>query len=435
MKKVCFIVLGMMSVAQALAADSTEACRERIGAVVGTKGLIAFWDFSLMDAGRWTSHHDPAVVDHGYPVVLRRIGDEKSYTPAEWPYSDDASALRFDISGPFGRAIRLNKGYIFAETPRSEFDRSPLDIHGRQPFTLIAWAQFTGARHMVAGIWDEGGWDKYRGRRQIALFGGLFGSRGLTGHISATGAASYPQSNAPGSQYARVRAIDGRAFNNGQWVALAMTFEPEHDRVTVYCNGVATPLDMTDPVAQDVFRGPKPVASNPFHFPWPIFSPNAFVLKYNGYDAATTGVWEHWLAVDVEQGAMTYGRSCPEPARIRDVFRVVFDLQRDNRSLLDAPIVFDAADKQGASLPDSVRAQVGDEVVTSLEVRRGDSWQRVGTEIRYPIREGAPFTFGRALGLGGEAIDHGTQLLLDGVAVFNRALTEEELKALSFCEP
>ena len=433
MKNVCLGLLGLLYVAPILAGDSRAVSQQRIAEVARTKGLVAFWDFSLMEDGRWTSHFDPRVVQRGYPVVLRKIGDAQSYTPERWPYSDEASRLRFDDSGPFGHAIRLNKGYIFAEVPRSEFDRSPLDIHGRKPFTLIAWVQFTGARHMIAGIWDEGGWNKYRGRRQVALFGGLFGSQGLTAHISTTGAASYPQSNAPGSQYARARAIDGRDFRNGQWVALAMTFEPEHDRVTAYCNGTATPLEKTDPVAQDVFRAAKPVPANPYHFPWPIYSPRAFVLKYNGYSVTTTGVWEHWLYVDTDGKTLDYGRSCPEPAKTRDEYRVVFDLRRDGHSLLAAPIVFSAANQRQASLPDSTVVQVGDEVVTSLEVRRGDSWQRVGTEICYPIREGAPFTFGRALGLGSEAIDHGTQLLLDGVAVFNRVLSEKELKALSYC--
>ena len=56
----------------------------------------------------------------------------------------------------------------------------------------MAWVKFVGKRHLVAGIWDEGGWDKDGGRRPIALFGGLFGSKGVIGHISATGAASYP---------------------------------------------------------------------------------------------------------------------------------------------------------------------------------------------------------------------------------------------------
>jgi hypothetical protein len=129
-----------------------------------------------------------------------------------------------------------------------------LDINGHQPFTLIAWINFIGKRHLVAGIWDEGGWDKYGGRRQIALFGGLFGSKGVIGHISATGASSYPQSTISGSQYARCRAIDGRGFDNGQWVSMAMTFDPSTEKVTVFCDGVATPTHITDPVAKDVFR-------------------------------------------------------------------------------------------------------------------------------------------------------------------------------------
>ena len=61
---------------------------ERIASVAGTNGLIAFWDFSLMQDGKWISHHDNDVVKQGYPVVLRRIGDDKSYTPDNLPYTD-----------------------------------------------------------------------------------------------------------------------------------------------------------------------------------------------------------------------------------------------------------------------------------------------------------------------------------------------------------
>jgi hypothetical protein len=76
--------------------------------------------------------------------------------------------------------------------------------------------------------------------------------------------------------------------------------------------------------------------------------------------------------------------------------------------------------------------QPGDEIVTSLDFRKDGGWQRVGKEIRYRLRQGAPFTFGRALGLGNEPIDHGTQLYIDGVAVFNRVLKPEELETLAF---
>lgn len=205
------IVLTMASISPA-----AEPPHQRAIQVTQTKGLIAFWDFAEMCDGTWTSRYDREIVNRGYPVVLRRIGDSKSYTPHNWPYSDEQSKLVVDSSGPFGHAVRFNKGYIFAEVPRKDFDQSPLDIHGHQPFTIIAWVKFIGRRHLVAGIWDEGGWNKYGGRRQFALFGGLFDSKGAIGHISATGAASYPQSIISGAQYARCRAIDGKDFEDGR---------------------------------------------------------------------------------------------------------------------------------------------------------------------------------------------------------------------------
>jgi hypothetical protein len=69
----------------------------------------------------------------------------------------------------------------------------------------------------LAGIWDEGGWDKYGGRRRIALFGGLFGSKGVIGHVSSTGASSYPQSTVSGSQYARCAWSDSIRSAHWRW--------------------------------------------------------------------------------------------------------------------------------------------------------------------------------------------------------------------------
>jgi hypothetical protein len=428
---IALLVFVLTTVGTLLGSESVQ--QQRVSQVAIAKGLIAFWDFSFMKDGVWTSYYDRGVVDCGYPVVLRRIGDTKSYTPKDWPYEDEVSKLTVDSSGPFGHAVRFNKGYIFGEVPRAEFDRSPLDIHGRQPFTMIAWVKFVGKRHLVAGIWDEGGWNKYGGRRQVALFGGLFGSKGVIAHISATGAASYPQSTAPGSQYARIRAIDGARFDNGQWVAMAMTFDPGKEEVVAYCDGVATPTRITDPVAQDVFKYEKPVASNPFFFPWPIYSPRSFALKFNGYTGAS-GVNEHWLWVNTEKAVATYGRSCPDATEAQREYRVRFDVRRDGKSLLPKPIVFRAENKACIEPGALTKVRTGDEVVTSLEGEDQGMWRQIGTEIRYPIREGAPFTFGRALGLGNEPVDHGAQLFIDGVAVFNRVLSEEELRKLSFKE-
>jgi len=432
--KTILLIAGVLAAVGCVpdAQGAESANRARVAQVAETPGLVAFWDFALMQDGRWTSYHDGRVVDRVFPVSLRRIGDPKSYTPEDWPYVDESSKLVFDPSGPFGHAVRFNQGYVFAEVARSDFDQSPLDVHGRQPFTLIAWVKFTGKRHLVAGIWDEGGWNKYGGRRQIALFGGLFGSKGVIGHISTTGASSYPQSTASGSQYARARAIDGQSFENGQWVAMAMTFEPSRDRVTVYCDGTATPTRVTDPVAQDVFRYEQPVASNPYHFPWPIFSPRAFILKFNGYNVSDSGVYEHWLRVDASPGRVSYERSCRDAASGSGEYRVSFDVLREGASLLAGPFVGEVNEKTTLDLPGNFAMRPGDEIRASLQVRRDGRWQPIGSEILYRIREGAPFTFGRALGLGNEPIDHGTQLHLDGVAVFNRVLSGEELKSLSF---
>ncbi len=411
-----------------------DAAAERIAKVAATKGLIAFWDFTLSENGLWTSHFDPEAVDRRFPVVLRRIGDPKAYAPADWPYADDDSKLLYDDTGPFGRAVRFNQGFIFGEVPRSRFDRTALDLNGRKPFTLIAWTKFIGKRHFVVGIWDEGGWQKYGGRRQAALFGGLFGSQGVIGHISATGASSYPQSNAQGSQYARLRAIDGQTFANNRWVAMAMTFRPERDEVMVYCNGKATPTRITDPVAQDVYQYAEPVSSNPYLFPWPIFSPRKFILKFNGYHVSTSGVYEHWLEVDAESGRVVYDRAQRETQAALPAHRVRFDVFRQGRSLLPTTIEHAAEPKSSFRLPDAAPLQPGDEIIASLWEQRDDVWRRLGDEVRYRLRKGAPFTFGRALGLGDEPIAHGAQLCLDGAAVFNRALTEAELAELSFVD-
>ncbi len=423
------VLAVLLMLSSVLCADEPS---DRTSQVAQTKGLIAFWDFSLTKDGTWSSYRDAETVDRAYPVFLRRIGDPRAYEPDNWPYEDERSKLTIDTSGPFGNAVRFDQGYIFAEVPRKEFDRTPLDVCGRRPFTLIAWAKFVGKRHLVAGIWDEGGWDKYGGRRQIALFGGLFGSKSVIGHISATGASSYPQSTASGSQYARCRAIDGQGFADDQWVAMAMTYDPARDEVIVYTNGVATATEITDPVAKDVFRPEKPIASNPYGFPWSIYSPRSFVLKFNGYNVETSGVYEHWLEVDTVAGTLTYRRDCPDPAKVQQKYRVTFNVEREEEELLAESMVFGAEGGASVELPETVKMAAGDRLVTSLHVRHGDDWQQVGSKIRYMLREGAPFTFGRALGLGNEPIDHGTQLFIDGVAVFDRVLSGEELQALSF---
>jgi hypothetical protein len=261
--------------------------------VASVPGLVAFWDFNRVENNQWVSVYDAKTTDRSFPIVLRKIGDPKRYRLNEWPHTEAESQLLIEEGGPFGKAVRFNKGYIFGEVPRAAFDKTLLDISGRQPFTLVSWVKFTGARHLIAGVWDEGGWDKYGGQRQYALFGGLFGSNGVTAHVSATGAASYPQSNAAGARYARLKALDGGPFENNEWVCVAMAYDPAKREVSAFLNGVKTPFSYGDKVIQDVFGHKNKEPLNPVKFEWPLFSPRAFTLKFNGYSIGSGGVAEH----------------------------------------------------------------------------------------------------------------------------------------------
>ncbi|MCB1121218.1 MAG: hypothetical protein KJT03_06700, partial [Verrucomicrobiae bacterium] len=323
-----------------------------------TEGLVAFWDFAHSEGDGWISYHNSNTIDRTFPLWLRQIGDDAIYSASTWPYQDEDSLIMWDDTGPFGRAIRFNKGYIYGAVKREDFEETPLNIHGNQPFTMIAWVKFTGKRHLVAGIWDEGGWDKYSGRRQVALFGGLFGQKGVIAHISATGASSYPQSDAPGSQYARVRAIDGQPFKDDAWVSMAMTFDPETNACTAYLNGEMTPLKISDPVAQDVYQFEKPVYANPYNFSFPIYSPRAFVLKYNGY-LHKGPVQEHRLHVDLDSGLLYYSRDEKVPGDKRS-FRVRFDVRREDSSLLSEAVIMYAITGAVGHLPSGLKIEDGD---------------------------------------------------------------------------
>ena len=138
---------------------AVERQQSNMQTVEKTDGLIAFWDFDHAKDSTWMSYYDPKVLNHSFSLHLKRIGDPQTYSTNSWPYEDANSKLMFDDSGPFGKAVRFNKGYIYGAVERRDFDGTPLDLHGKRPFTMIAWMKFIGSRHMVAGIWDEGGWN------------------------------------------------------------------------------------------------------------------------------------------------------------------------------------------------------------------------------------------------------------------------------------
>jgi len=403
----------------------------RIKYISSMDGLIAFWDFNRVSkTGRWESYYDSNIVNKSFEINLKKIGDENKYNVFEWPYHDDESKLLYDKSGPFGKAIRFNQGHIFGEIDRVDFDNTPLNVYGEKSFTLIAWCKFIGYRHMVAGIWDEGGWDKYKGRRQYALFGGLFNSTGVIGHISTTGASSFPQSTIEGSQYARKSAIDGDSFENHDWVMMAMTFDSKTNLLRVYKDGISTISFRTDPVEMDVYNYKKDRSTNPYYFHWPIYSPDAITIKYNGYSFIDSGYYEHWIHFDFDNMLADYG-NISGSIESKDYFKSEFIIYRDGEQLYKN---FNLNSSSNTSTDIEIKSiNDGDIIETTLyRCSQINDCYKVGSTINYEIQEGAPFTFGRALGLGEEPIDYGSQLFLDGVAVFNRVLSDNELRSLNF---
>ena len=402
-----------------------------IQSILSTEGLVAFWDFDYLGDTVCKSKYHPKVIDQSFEVKLKRINDPATYVPATWPFQDLDSQILYDKTGPFGKAIRFNLGFIYGEVDRNAFDQTPLDLTGAKPFTIIAWVKFIGERHMVAGIWDEGGWDPYQGRRQAALFAGLFGQPGVIAHVSATGAASFPQSSTDGAQYARLRAIDGQAFDNQKWVAMAMTFNPEKQEVIAYLNGIMTHLSMTDPISQDVFQYSDTQLANPFKFPYTIYSAGNFLIKYNGYLHNEDSIAEHSLQVDLESAVLTYRRTDLNNAS-NHRFRVLFTMIEAGQPSAHMTILKEVTSGDTLRLPKSIRPTIGDTIETTLQKWHNGQWLSVSTPVRKQMLRGAPFTFGRALGLGSDNITHGSQLYMDGVAVFNRVLTARELQALAF---
>lgn len=371
-------------------------------------GLVAFWDFENGDEEAYRSRFDEKTGEKSYPVYLRQIGDPQRYSAKSWPYEGENSALMIDETGPFSHAVRFNQGYIYGEIPRSDFDATALDLSGRNPFTMVAWVKFNGNRHMVAGIWDEGGWNRYAGRRQAALFAGLFNQKGVIAHISSTGAASFPQSEVDGSQYARLRAIDGAAFENGEWVMIAMSYDPEKGEVRAYLDGRLTEGRVIDPVIEDVLQNAEIPLSNPLSFKASIYSPMSFQIKYNGYDFKAGPIKEHLLWVDLNDHKITYNQN---GSNNETRFKIVFDVTRSGQSILKNSIDQEIVSGDLIDIPWTKDMTEGDVITSTLEQFENGEWQQIGTAIEKTISAGAPFTFGRALGLDEDGLEHGSSAL------------------------
>ena len=230
----------------------------KIEVVTNMSGLVAFWDFVEREKDgqrRFTAHvPDGAITD--YPL------DAANYIKDYWGTGREATYADFPQlgRGPFGNAIRFVKETDsdfrpFLFVPRSQLHDTPLDIKGAdKSVTVVVWAIRESGNHALAGIWHEGtdlkqqetaGIAKVeRGQRQYALFAGLNKAGSACGHVSENGASSFlnryalHKCNSVG-QSPEVPADSPGEVLDRSWQCFAMTFDHEQDELTGWLNGVS----------------------------------------------------------------------------------------------------------------------------------------------------------------------------------------------------
>jgi len=258
------ILIPLLTVTLAnLSADDRAASVE---VVTATPGLVAFWDFVKREpagAKRFLAHI-PDSATNDYPL------DAANYIKDYWGAGPAATYADFPLlgRGPFGEAIRIRKEddpdfRPFLYVPRSRLHDSPLDIKGaNKSVTVVVWAIRESGNHALAGIWHEGTDLKQketsaiqkveRGQRQYALFAGLNKLGSACGHVSENGASSFlnryalHKSNSA-DQSPEVPHDAPAEVLDASWQCFAMTFDHERDELTGWLNGVSGDRWLDDP--------------------------------------------------------------------------------------------------------------------------------------------------------------------------------------------
>jgi hypothetical protein len=400
--------LIVLSLAMSAAADTPT---DRVDRVTKTPGLVAFWDFVRREEGgeqRFLAHV-PEGATNDYAL------DAANYIKDYWGAGPDATYADFPLMGrgPFGEAIRIraeeNPDFRpFLYVPRSRLHDTPLDIKGAgKSVTVVVWAIRESGNHALAGIWHEGTVLKQketsaiqkveRGQRQYALFAGLNKEGSACGHVSENGASSFlnryalHKCNSVGTS-PKVPWDAPAEVLDASWQCFAMTFDHGTDELTGWLNGEA---------------GER----------W-LENPKDDRLISSAYNAWKQGHLHR-------EPGMQEGE---DPAFPKDQF---YNPPEDEPSSV----------KVVSETPEE-RVELREYRYTKVKVvKRGDTETRDLVALKlnpwwYPHDlytpandgSGGPFTIGRVIH---SSRGVGFTGWIGGVAVFDRALTAEELKALT----
>ena len=243
---------------QAVLMEQQQHQANAVRTVTGTNGLVAFWDFVQREpeGSKRFIAHVPQGQTNNYPL------DAANYIKDYWGAGREATYGDFPQlgRGPFGNAIRINKETDpdfrpFLYVPRSRLHDTPLDIKGAgKSVSVVVWAIRESGNHALAGIWHEGTDLKQqettsiakveRGQRQYAIFAGLNKQGSACGHVSENGASSFTNKYALHKansldQSPEVPGDSPAEVLDASWQCFAMTFDHEKDELTGWLNGVS----------------------------------------------------------------------------------------------------------------------------------------------------------------------------------------------------
>ena len=261
----------------ASAADARAEYESRVTVVRSIPGFVALWDFVQREdgpagTGRFIAHTAPDVAG---PFALDAVNIIRAF----WRTGREASYADFPLSGrgPFGNAVRFQEETEpdFLPTllvPRAAIHDSRLDVKGPGgSVSMAVWVLHERGDHVLAGIWHEGtdlqegsGGPAVveRGRRQYALFAGLAGNPGAAAvHVSENGGASFSD------KYARNLAVTpdkiphaattgNLADHDAKWAVAGFVFDNDRDTATAYLNGRAAEHWIDNPAEHPFFRWP-----------------------------------------------------------------------------------------------------------------------------------------------------------------------------------
>ncbi len=405
MKLLTFLVLFPSLLAVSAGAENADI-------VTSTPGLVAFWDFVKHEPDghrRFTAHVSKGAATD-YPL------DAANYIRDYWGAGREATYGDFPQlgRGPFGNAIRIAKETDpdfrpFLFVPRARLHDTPLDIKGAdQSVTVVVWAIRESGNHALAGIWHEGTDLKQQetasvarvelGQRQYALFAGLNKAGSACGHVSENGASSFLNKYAlhkcnSAGQSPEVPADSPLEVLDSAWQCFAMTFDHQRDELTGWLNGVAGDRWLENPKRDNLIS----------------YAYNAYMQGHY----ATTPDKE-----PAEDAAFPKDQFYNPPENDPLSIKVLRDNGTDRVEL-----------REFRYTRVEVTLRDGHEVSRELVALRLNPWW-FPHDLYTPKdkQSGGPFTIGRVIHSSRSV---GFTGWIGGVAVFDRALSENELRELA----